>query len=654
MPQSKERMPVRVLVVEDDADDVLITRRLLQKAIAIDPEVTWVSTYEEGLQAVQDAQHDVALVDYRLGPRTGLELLAETGGASSPTPIILLTGQGDHQVDLQAMAAGAADYMVKGQVDADSLERAVRYTLERRRVEEQLRDRKARLREQAMLLENANDAVMACDLEGNVSYSNRRAAVMTGWSVKDIQRKHIEDLLYARDTGTLDEVQRNVLIRREWSGELQLRTKSGPEKVVESRWTLVHDEDGNPTTLLVLNTDVTEQKTLETQFLRMQRMESIGRLVGGIAHDLGNLLVPIVLGVKVLQQRYGDDERAARTLKMMQQSAQRGSEMVKQVLAFARGVEGERVTVQPAEILDEVEQIIREIFPSNIEVTFSVDDDLGFVTGDATQLQQVLVNLSVNARDAMPEGGTLRIRATNATVSDMQAKMNLEASTGSYVRITVRDTGSGIPPDVLDKIFEPFFTTKEVGKGTGLGLSTVYSIVKSHAGFISVHSDVGSGTVFHVYLPRTDQAAPEEVPVETSQAQEGQGERILLVDDEPHLRSAVAEMLAEAHYFVDTAIDGQDALRQMAAQGDAIAAVITDISMPNMDGIALIEALRSRDFTLPIVATSGIADHHVDKILEAGANRFIAKPFSQEALLITLRQVLDGMTNVAKSTVADS
>lgn len=642
MPDTLTRPTVRVLLVEDDADDVLITQRLLQKALAIDPQVTWVATFEEGLDAVRDKMHDVALVDYQLGPHTGLELLKQAGGAASPTPIILLTGQGDHRIDLEAMASGAADYMVKGQVDADGLERAVRYTLERRRVEDQLRARKARLREQATLLEKANDAVMACNLDGRVSYWNQRAAAMTGWTIAEIQQQGIGDLLYEEAAGTLDAVLKAVRRRGEWSGELHLRTRTGPDKIVESRWTLVHDEQGHPTTILVLNTDVTEQRALHSQFLRLQRMESIGRLVGGIAHDLGNLLVPISLGVRVMQQRFGEDERAARTLQMMQQSAQRGSNMVKQVLAFARGVEGEQVVMAPSDVIDEVEQITRETFPPNIEILYAVADDLGVILGDATQLQQVLLNLSVNARDAMPEGGTLSIEAANITITEEDARRNLEAAVGNYIRISVRDTGVGIPPDVVDNIFEPFFTTKDIGKGTGLGLSTVYSIVKSHGGFVSVHSEVGVGTVFHLYLPQTEKERAPVVADSEEKGHEGQGELILLVDDEPNLRAAIADMLTDARYRVVTAINGNDALQTLTGQTQTVAAVITDISMPEMDGRALIRALRARNVSIPILATSGRADHQVEEVMAAGATHFVAKPFAPEALLVLLRQVLDG------------
>ncbi|MFB3131897.1 MAG: PAS domain S-box protein, partial [Rhodothermales bacterium] len=468
-----KRASLRILVVEDDEDDFFIAQRLLARATEAD--VDWAKSYEEGLAAVTSSAYDVALVDYRLGARNGLELLQEAVEQGCHTPFILLTGQGDREVDLQAMTAGAADYLVKWEFDAPLLERSIRYARERERAQE-------RIREQAALLDKARDAISACDLEGRVIYWNKSAERLTGYPTEVIMGQVADALLYEPDDPKLKAAHRAVREHGEWLGELRQKTKAGGEIIVESRWTLVRDGAGHPRSILVINSDVTERKQLESQMLRAQRMESIGRLVSGIAHDLGNLLVPILLGTKVLQQRFAHDEKAMRTLAMIQQSGQRGAEMVRQVLAFARGVQGERVPLQLEAVIRDVEKLIQEAFPQDIDVTAYFQEDLWRVRGDATQLQQVIMNLCVNARDAMPDGGQLTILAMNLDVDATMARMNLEAEPGAYVKISVADTGAGIPPEVLDNIFEPFFTTKPVGKGTGLGLSTVYNIVKSHGG----------------------------------------------------------------------------------------------------------------------------------------------------------------------------
>jgi two-component system cell cycle sensor histidine kinase/response regulator CckA len=634
-----------ILLVEDDEDDYFITQALLSKTTGFEPRLHWARTYQQGLGALTSEEYDVCLVDYRLGADDGLQLLREANALGCRTPMILLTGQGDLEVDLKAMLAGASDYLVKGQIDAQLLERSIRYARERKRAEE-------RIREQAALLDEARDAISAYDLEGRVIYWNKGAERLTGWLADEMIGREADALLYDEGHDKLAGARREVLETGEWSGELLQRTKEGKELVVESRWTLVRDGAANPRSILVINTDVTERKRLESQFLRVQRMESIGRLVSGIAHDLGNLLVPILLGVKVLQQRYGDNEQAMRTLSMIHKSAQRGSDMVKQVLAFARGVEGERVALRPEQVVREVVKITEEAFPASVEVSHDVSEPLRTVMGDATQLQQVLMNLCVNARDAMPEGGRLTIVADNADIDEHYTRTNLEAQPGSYVRITVTDTGSGIPQDILDQVFEPFFTTKPSGKGTGLGLSTVYSIVKSHGGFINVQSDVGVGTTFAIHLPASahEQAGePDDEEGAPAAMDSGNGELILIVDDEDSILETAQAALESSGYRVLTARDSLEALSLLKHHQQEIDAVVTDIMMPEMDGLATIRALRKIREDLPVIAASGMGSDLSEDALAAGAHLFLSKPFTAEKLCAALQELLrrDGLYDKA-------
>ncbi len=622
-----------VLVIEDDEDDFFIASNLLSKATNISCKVDWAKSYEEGLNAVSAQLYDVCLVDYRLGARNGLELLREAAENGARTPMILLTGQGDIEVDLNAMMAGAADYLVKGQIDAQVLERSIRYARERKRAEE-------RIREQAALLDKARDAISAYDLDRNVIYWNKSAERMTGYSAEAVAGGPTDALLYRPDDPELAEAWRAVFRQGEWVGELKQYTQAKQELTVESRWTLVRDAQGNPQSVLVINTDITERKKLETQFLRSQRMESIGRLVGGIAHDLGNLLVPILLGVKVLQQRLEGDEKSLRTLSMIQKSAQRGADMVKQVLTFARGVEGERVPMTPTPVIREVEKITQETFPVNIKIAAEVAPDLWAVKGDATQIQQVLMNLCVNARDVMPDGGALTIRAENAVVGEEQIHANIEAQPGSYVCISVEDTGSGIPPEVLDKIFEPFYTTKAVGKGTGLGLSTVYSIMKAHGGFIQVASEVGKGSRFAVYLPTTGDKTFLQTEELDTDLYAGNGELVLVIDDEPYILETVSDLLDRAGYRVITAADGAEGLALFKERLDKIDLVVTDLMMPHLDGVATIKAMKSLRPNLPIVAATGVTGARAREAVEAGAHTCLSKPFTTEKLCSTLREML--------------
>jgi len=630
-----------ILLIEDDEDDYVITRALLDKAQTLDCTLDWASSYEDGRDAIFSGAHDVCLVDYRLGAQSGLDLLEEInaqGGVQAP--IILLTGQGDLEVDLHAMEAGAADYLSKDQIDTPLLERSIRYAVERKEAEQ-------RIREQAQLLDKARDAILAHDMDGRIVYWNKSAERLTGWSKDEILGEQAHDCLYdPDDEDKLQQCYDTMVEEGEWTGELHMRTKDDEELIVESRWTLVRDERGAPKQVLVINTDITERKRLESQFLRSQRMESIGRLVGGIAHDLGNLLVPITLGVKVLKRRVGrDDDKVARTLSMIQKSAERGSDMVEQVLAFARGVEGERVALQPGMIVEEIEEMTEETFPERIDVQTSTADDLHPIVGDATQIQQVLMNLCVNARDAMPDGGTLSIEARNVEFSESDARRNIEAEPGSYVCLEVQDTGTGMPDDVVDKIFEPFFSTKEEGDGTGLGLSTAYSIVQSHDGFLDVESEEGEGTTFRIYLPVAEEDVASRASVNSEDATEpisadGAGELVLVVDDEEFVLDTAQQTLETAGYEVLTALDAEAALRLVDEHGEAIDAVITDLRMPGRSGLELIRTLRAQYPDLSIVAASGVADGRTDEALDAGAQVFLAKPFTAEKLEESLQEVL--------------
>ena len=635
---------IDVLLVEDDEDDYVITKALLSRAESIDCNLDWVSSYDDGLDAILSGEYDACLVDYRLGTRTGLDLLHAVNEEGNRTPIILLTGQGDLEIDLTAMAAGAADYLSKEEIGAPLLERSIRYAVERAHADQ-------RIREQAALLDKARDAIIAYDMDGTAVYWNKSAERLTGWSAEEMIGEKAREYLYTDEQrADLESCFATIEEDGEWTGELRQRTKDGEELVVESRWTLVRDEAGNPSSVLVINTDITERKELEMQFLRSQRMESIGRLVGGIAHDLGNLLVPILLGVKVLQQRFDDDSQVERTLSMIQKSAERGSDMVDQVLAFARGVDGERVTLDPGAIIDEVDKIIQETFPDRITVETEFDDALDTIVGDATQIQQVLMNLSVNARDAMPDGGTLAIEAENVELTEDDARRNIDAEPGPYVRISVSDTGTGIPDDALDKIFEPFFSTKPEGEGTGLGLSTAYSIVKSHDGFIDVRSEQGEGTTFRIFLPVTivenEEIEEEPDPDDTR----GHGEVVLIVDDEEFIRDTAQQTLESAGYRAIVAADGEEALDLMGDYSDAVDAVITDLRMPNMNGHELIDVLCERYPSLPIIAASGASDSEAEEPVEAGARKFLPKPFTAEKLYAALHDVLRTSSKNAASS----
>lgn len=383
-----------------------------------------------------------------------------------------------------------------------------------------------------------------------------------------------------------------------------------------------------------------ERKRLEAQFLRTQRMESIGALASGIAHDLNNVLSPILLAVEVLRQNPAK-EQAQWVLATVESNAKRGQELVKQVLAFGRGVEGEPVVLQPRHLIREMENLLREILPKRIEIRTDIAKNLWTVSGDATQLHQVLMNLCVNARDAMPDGGILSISAENLFVDENPMRIHADARVGPYIIITVSDTGTGIPPEILGKIFEPFFTTKEMGKGTGLGLSTVLSITKGHGGFMEVYSHVGSGTVFKVYLPATEAAVVQQKPDEMPDLPAGNGELILVVDDEASIREITRATLEAYGYRVITANNGAEAVAVYLQHQEEIQVVLTDIMMPVMEGLTSIRMLRQMSPRLKILAVSGLPSNEIlNEATETGVQAFLQKPYPGERLLNSLHQIL--------------
>lgn len=506
---------------------------------------------------------------------------------------------------------------------------------ERKRAEEQIR-------EQAALLDQAQDAILVRDLDQHILFWNKGAEKIYGWSAEEVLGKNATEVLFKDRSRQFDIARDTIIENGEWKGEMHQVRRDGNEIIVESRWTLVRDEQGTPKSILVINTDVTEKKRMESQFLRAQRMESIGTLAGGIAHDLNNVLSPILMAIDMLQLRVAD-ENSKKWFEVLRANAERGGSMVRQVLSFARGVEGERVALQPKHLIKEMVKILRETLPKSIEISFNISGDLWIISADATQMHQVMMNLCVNARDAMPEGGSISIKAENVFLDENYARMHLEAKAGRFVVITVTDTGPGMTAEVQSRIFEPFFTTKEMTKGTGLGLSTALTIVKSHGGFINVYSELHKGSQFSVYLPALETPGTIDSAAAQTDFPLGNGELILVVDDEESIREITRGTLETFGYNVLTASDGTEALALYADKKNEIAAVLTDMVMPFMDGPATIRALQRMNPNVRIIAASGLGTglHAGEGTLE-GVAVFLNKPYTAEKLLKTLADVLRG------------
>lgn len=499
-----------------------------------------------------------------------------------------------------------------------------------------------RLAHLAALLDEATDAILVRGLDGTIEFWNRSAERIFGWSASDVLGEREEELLHP-DPQQYRKALGSTMESGSWAGELELRTRSGQKLVVQARWTLVRDPQGEGRSILSIQSDVTERRKLEAQYYRAQRLESLGTLAGGIAHDLNNVLSPIMMAAEMLRMTETDPGRLE-TLETILSSAGRGSRMVAQVLAFAKGTEGRRVEVSVRRLLDDVRRILQDTLPKNIDLQIRCPPDAGVVLGDPTQLQQVLLNLCVNARDAMPEGGMITLSAANEVVDAHYAAMTLEATPGPHVRIVVEDEGVGIPGEILDRIFDPFFTTKGMGEGTGLGLPTSLSLVKGHGGFFRVESEPGRGTRFSVFLPARgsleEEAADAGLPSEELPV--GRGETILVVDDEDAILRITRQTLEAFGYRVLTAGDGTEAVGIYAREQDSIDLIVTDLMMPVLDGHATIKVLRRMNPRVPVIATSGVPPGP-GGLAGGGAARthFLRKPYGADTLLVLIREVLD-------------
>ncbi len=399
----------------------------------------------------------------------------------------------------------------------------------------------------------------------------------------------------------------------------------------------LRDSEGRIIGTCGISRDVTERKKLESQLLRSQRLESIGTLASGVAHDLNNILAPILLSAPLIREALAPEYHSL--LFAIEKAAQRGADVIKQVLTFAKGVEGERTVLQPRYVAEEITEIARQTFPKPISIVHHESKDTWKISADATQIHQVLLNLCVNARDAMPNGGTLTIGIENAELDEHYAAMIADSRPGRYVVFSVHDTGTGIPPEIVEKIFDPFFTTKDVGKGTGLGLSTVRGILKSHDGFVNVYSEPGRGSTFKVYLPASLEDEPANEAPETEEVcAGGDGETILVVEDEFEIRRITETILKSSGYNVLTAGDGTEALAVYAQRGREIDVVMTDVMMPHFDGTALTRTLKKMNPSVKIIASSGNdQDARVAELRLLQPEAILMKPYTKEQLLKTLQ-----------------
>ena len=496
-----------------------------------------------------------------------------------------------------------------------------------------------RIRDQAALLDIAQDAIFVCDLSGRIVYWNRGAAQVYGWDAAQAGGQDAAAMLFAPPAEAWHLARAATLEKGEWSGEMRQITRTKGQIIVRSRWTRVNDREGRPKSILLVGTDVTEQKRLEAQFLRTQRMETIGALAGGIAHDLNNVLSPIMMATHFLGE-VTQEPQTRQMLATLELSAKRGAGIIKQLLAFGRGTGVEHGLMQPRHLLSEMAKIAGETFPKDIRIHVETHGNTWAVEGDATQVHQILLNLCVNARDAMPAGGVLTMRLENRLLGPADLLARPGAKPGPYVVITIGDTGVGIPPEALGRIFDLYYSTKP--EGSGLGLPTVQKIVREHGGFLEVASQPGKGTQFQVFLPASQSdAAPEPVSPAAPLVPQGSDEWVLVVDDEAAVRDVAQHTLEAARYHVLTAADGAEAVALFAQRSANISLVVMDLVMPLLDGKTALPVLRRLNPAVAVVLIGGSYDFLTDPTIAAlKADALLQKPFTGVTLLETVSAAL--------------
>ena len=591
-----------------------------------------------GAQALQQAaacHPDLVLLDVMLPDKDGFEICRALRAMPQlgEVPIVLLTALDDHDSRIAGFEAGADDFLSKP-YDKIELKTRIRSILRLNRFRQLMNERE----KFAEVVNFAPDGLIVCNLEGAVSLANPAMKKLVGWDeIPCDQARFVGDFVPTARRGDfkawVDSVGASTADRMFLDCEFMTRDqKTIPVELSARRFLW----SGDPAIQIHVR-DVSDAKLLEAKFLRAQRLESIGALAGGIAHDLNNVLTPILASARLLKDDLRDHP-ARRWIELMETSALRGAGILQQILSFTRGSSEQHELLRLKYFIEEMCRIVTETFPNGIQFRSTFSPDLSMIRGDPTQIQQVLMNLCVNARDAMPQGGVLRVDIINQKIDEILATQWPQAKPGSYVRLSVTDTGCGISPEIRDKIFEPFFTTKPVGKGTGLGLSTVINIAKNHGGFVTMESEPGRGTSFHVFFPAVEvSGAASDAKRVVPEIPRGNGEQILLAEADEAISEIIRATLDRAGYHVSVAHDGAEALAIYARQQSRIRLVLADSTMPIVDGYALIRVLqRLNSAARVLVMCDTLTQMRLSDLLEDSSVGFLLKPFSAEQLLLSV------------------
>jgi two-component system cell cycle sensor histidine kinase/response regulator CckA len=638
---------VRVLLIDDNPGDARLVKEMLLEARTNGFRLEHASCIHEGLSFLSQERYQVILLDLSLPDGQGLDTIKKVCPAAPQVPIIILTGLDNESTAIRAVQEGAQDYLVKGQMNSTLLVRAIRYAIERKRTEEVLREEEDRFRQ---LFDDAPVGYHEIDSAERIVQVNHTELEMLGYGLDEMVGepfwKFILEEEMAQKAFKANLFEKISPCR---SCEWHYRKKDGSLLTVLSQDRFLRDPEGKTIGLRTTIQDITEWKRtlkekeeLEAQFRQSQKMEAIGRLAGGIAHDFNNILTTIKGYTQLSLLELKEVDPLKGNIEEIQKATDRATNLTRQILAFSRHQIMDMKVLDLNSIVEDLDKMLRRVIGEDIELVTRLAENLGRVKMDPGQIDQVIMNLAVNARDAMPEGGRLTIETVNVEFNEGATNMPLALKPGRYSLLSVNDTGVGIAPDVKEHIFEPFFTTKEKGKGTGLGLSTVYAIISQSGGDISVQSEQGQGTTFRIYLPQVDKPMVEGEAKPKKEKLPGGNETILLVEDAEDVRKLAARFLKGQGYTVLEAPCGGDALTLSQKYKEPIHMILTDVVLPGMDGRQLVQRCREIYQDLRVIYMSGYADREIiQQGISKNKTNYIQKPFTLDGLAKKVREVLN-------------
>ena len=602
-------------------------------------------TTEEALARLSQTPYDLLLCEYNSDDGAALRLLHELRRSRPGAPVIFLSDHMDEAAVDTALKARARELAetTTGDADKDAIAGTIRHALDVYSKERQRQKAEDTLRKLWRAVEQSADLVMITDREGIIEYVNPAFELLTGYSPAELTGQTPRVLKSGHQSSEVyKELWQTILLGNVFRCIMVNRKKNGETFVAEKTITPLRDSEGRITHFISNDRDITDRRRLENQLQQAQKMDAIGRLAGGVAHDFNNLLMVISSYAELMLDSLAPQHPLCRNVNEIQKASRRAAELTRQLLAFGRK---QMQTLQLLDlnlIIEDINKMLPRLLGEDIELVFAPGAELGKIKADPVQIEQVLMNLAANARDAMPKGGRLLIESASVQLDDAYVQGHSIVPPGDYILLAVTDSGQGIAPEHLSHIFEPFYTTKEEGKGTGLGLATVYGIVKQNGGFIWVYSEVGLGTTFKMYWPRARETKSVPPPLQPVEACRGGCETLLLAEDEAAVRQSTREFLTLNGYIVLEATNGTEALAIAREYKGPIHLMITDVVMPQMGGARLAGELASERPDMRVLFVSGYAESTVQRHGEIDVTiRFLQKPFSLKALARKIREVLD-------------